>query len=76
MTALRFDLRPSGVGVRLGVFTDAPWELAVIAVSQLADARRVEAVEAGAGALDRLRKRLGADATVIGTRARPVELAP
>jgi hypothetical protein len=76
MTALRFDLRPSGVGVRLGVFTDAPWELAVIAVSQLAAARRVEAVEAGARALDRLSERLGADATVVDTRARLIELAP
>jgi phosphoglycolate phosphatase-like HAD superfamily hydrolase len=66
----------AGAGVRLGVFTDAPRELAVIAVSQLGAARRVEAIEAGDGALDRLRERLGEDATVVGTRARLIELAP
>jgi phosphoglycolate phosphatase-like HAD superfamily hydrolase len=59
----------AAAGVRLGVFTDAPDELARIAVSQLGAARRVEAVEAGAGALDRLRTRLGEDATVVSTRS-------
>jgi phosphoglycolate phosphatase-like HAD superfamily hydrolase len=52
-------------GVRLGVFTDAPEELAQIAVSQLGAARRIEALEAGPGALDRLLARLGRDARVV-----------
>jgi phosphoglycolate phosphatase-like HAD superfamily hydrolase len=59
----------AAAGVRLGVFTDAPDELARIAVSQLGATRRVEAVEAGAGALERLRTRLGDDATVVSTRS-------
>lgn len=67
--------RLAGSGVRLGIVTDAPEELAQIAVSQLGAARRVEAVEAGAGALDRLRERLGADVEVVTTRARLVELS-
>jgi phosphoglycolate phosphatase-like HAD superfamily hydrolase len=46
-------------GVRIGVFTDAPEELARIAVAQLGAARRIEALEAGPGALDRLLTRLG-----------------
>ena len=68
--------RLAAAGVRLGVFTDAPTELARVAVAQLGAARRVEAVEAGAGALERLRERLGDDAAVVATRARLIELAP
>jgi phosphoglycolate phosphatase-like HAD superfamily hydrolase len=56
-------------GHRLGVFTDAPEELAQIALAHLAAARRVEAVEAGAGALERLLERLGGDAVVVRSRA-------
>ena len=41
-------------GVRVGVFTDAPEELARVALAHLGGARRVEALEAGAGALGRL----------------------
>ena len=52
-------------GVRLGVFTDAPEELARIAVAQLGAARRIEALEAGPGALERLLSRLGPDARVV-----------
>ena len=52
-------------GVRLGVFTEAPEELARIAVSQLGAARRIEALEAGPGSLDRLLARLGQDARVV-----------
>jgi phosphoglycolate phosphatase-like HAD superfamily hydrolase len=51
-------------GVRLTVFTDAPAELARVALSQLGAARRVEAVETGAGALERL----GSDVTVVRSR--------
>jgi len=52
-------------GCRLGVFTDAPEPLARIAVAQLGAARRVEAVEAGAGALERLRERFGPETIVV-----------
>ena len=51
-------------GVRLTVDTDAPAELARVALSQLGAARRVEAVETGAGALERL----GSDVTVVRSR--------
>ena len=48
-------------GDRLGVFTDAPEPLARIAVSQLGADRRIDALETGAGALDRLLEKLGPD---------------
>jgi phosphoglycolate phosphatase-like HAD superfamily hydrolase len=54
-------------GVRLGAFTDAPEELARIALAHLGASRRVEALEAGPGALDRLLARLGPDALVART---------
>ncbi len=56
-------------GVRLGVFTDAPEELARIAVAHLGAERRIEALEAGPGALDRLLARLGPDTRVARTVA-------
>jgi phosphoglycolate phosphatase-like HAD superfamily hydrolase len=62
-------------GTRVGVFTDAPDELARIAVSQLGVARRVEAVECGRGALERLRERLGGDIAVVRSRGDLVRLA-
>jgi phosphoglycolate phosphatase-like HAD superfamily hydrolase len=55
-------------GIRLGVFTDAPEPLARVALAQLGAARRVTALEAGAGALDRLQATLGSDARVVRTR--------
>ena len=54
--------------VRLGVFTDAPAELARVALAQLGAARRVSAVETGTGALERLRAALGLDADIARTR--------
>ena len=51
-------------GVQLAVFTGAPAELARVALSQLGAARRIDALETGAGALERL----GADVTVVHTR--------
>jgi phosphoglycolate phosphatase-like HAD superfamily hydrolase len=51
--------------VRLGVFTDAPTELAEIALSHLGAARRVEALEAGPGALERLLLTLGPETRVV-----------
>jgi phosphoglycolate phosphatase-like HAD superfamily hydrolase len=63
-------------GHLLGVFTDAPEALARIAVAQLGADRRIEALETGAGALDRLLERLGPDTLVVRERsAFPLELA-
>jgi phosphoglycolate phosphatase-like HAD superfamily hydrolase len=58
----------AAAGARLGVFTDAPEPLARVALAHLGAARRVEAVEAGAGARERLVERLGGDATVVSSR--------
>jgi hypothetical protein len=72
-------LRPSGearaalrtlqaAGCRLGVFTDAPEELARVALAHLGVGQRVELVEAGAGARERLLERLGAGSSIVSTR--------
>ena len=50
--------RLHGAGTRLGVFTDAPEELARVALAHLGGTRRVEALEAVPGALGRLLERL------------------
>ena len=55
-------------GCALGVFTDAPEPLARVALAQLGAERRVEAVETGARALERLLARLGGDVLVVRTR--------
>jgi phosphoglycolate phosphatase-like HAD superfamily hydrolase len=55
-------------GTRIGVFTEAPEELARVALSHLGAARRIEALETGAGARERLLGRLGEKATVVRTR--------
>jgi phosphoglycolate phosphatase-like HAD superfamily hydrolase len=60
--------RLDGTGTSLGVFTDAPAELARVALAQLGAARRIDAVEAGPDALQRVLGRLGADALVVRTR--------
>ncbi len=60
--------RLDGTGASLGVFTDAPAELAHVALAQLGAARRIDAVEAGPDALQRVLGRLGADALVVRTR--------
>ena len=57
-----------GTGVRLGVFTDAPEPLARVALAQLGAARRIEQLETGAGALERLMVGLSSDARIIRTR--------
>lgn len=59
--------RLQAAGVRIGAFTDAPEPLARVAVAHLGAARRLEALEAGPGSLDRLLGRLGADAQVVRT---------
>lgn len=55
--------------VMLGVFTDAPLELARTALAQLGATRRVSVLEAGAGALARLLAELGPNADVVRTRS-------
>jgi phosphoglycolate phosphatase-like HAD superfamily hydrolase len=57
-----------GSGFRLGVFTDAPEPLAWVALAQLGAVRRIELLETGAGALERLLVDLGSDAAIIRTR--------
>jgi phosphoglycolate phosphatase-like HAD superfamily hydrolase len=63
-------------GHRVGVFTDAPEPMARVAVAQLGADRRIEALETGAGALERLLATLGEHAVVVRDRAGlPVEFA-
>ena len=57
--------RLQGAGVRIGVFTDAPLELAGVALSHVGVARRVTAV----GTLDEVLRELGHGATVVRSRA-------
>jgi phosphoglycolate phosphatase-like HAD superfamily hydrolase len=57
--------RLHAAGARVGVFTDAPEPLARVALAQLGASRRIEAVETGPDALERLLARLGPDARVI-----------
>jgi phosphoglycolate phosphatase-like HAD superfamily hydrolase len=66
--------RLHAAGTTIGVFTDAPEELARVALAQLGATRRVDALEAGDDALERLLARLGADARVVRTRAELVGL--
>ena len=67
--------RLQAAGMRLGAFTDAPGPLARVAASQLGAARRLEALEAGAGALDRVLEQLGQDAVVVRSREELARLA-
>ena len=60
--------RLQATGTRVGVFTEAPEELARIALSHLGADRRVEALETGAGARERVLERLGEGTTVVLTR--------
>ena len=66
--------RLQAAGVRLGAFTDVPEPLAQVAAAQLGATRRLEALEAGPGALERLLERLGAGAVVVRTREQLVAL--
>ena len=56
--------RLEGAGVRIGVFTDAPRELADIALAHAGAARRVEVV----GPLDDVLRALGPGAVVVHSR--------
>jgi phosphoglycolate phosphatase-like HAD superfamily hydrolase len=55
-------------GIRVGVFTEAPEELARVVLSHLGVARRIETLEAGPGARERVVQQLGPDAAVVSTR--------
>jgi phosphoglycolate phosphatase-like HAD superfamily hydrolase len=57
--------RLQAAGVRIGVFTDAPRELADVALAHVGVARRVTAV----GTLDEVLRELGGGATVVRSRA-------
>jgi phosphoglycolate phosphatase-like HAD superfamily hydrolase len=61
--------RLNAAGVRIGVFTDAPEELTRVALSHLGADGRVEALEAGDGARERLLSRLGNDVVIVETQA-------
>lgn len=60
---------------RIGVFTDAPEELARIVLAHLGATRRVEALEAGKDAKERLLARLGEDAHVAATLEQLVKIS-
>jgi phosphoglycolate phosphatase-like HAD superfamily hydrolase len=62
-------------GARLGAFTDAPEALARVAAAHLGVDRRLEALEAGPGAEQRLVERLGSDVSVARTREDLLRLA-
>jgi phosphoglycolate phosphatase-like HAD superfamily hydrolase len=62
-------------GYRIGVFTDAPEELARVALAHLGVARRVDVLHTGAEARERLLGDVGADAQVPTTREELVRLA-
>ena len=55
-------------GARVAVFTDAPEELARIALAHLGAERRIETLECGSGAEERAIATLGAGAAVVRTR--------
>jgi phosphoglycolate phosphatase-like HAD superfamily hydrolase len=57
--------RLAATGTRVGAFTAAPEPLARVAASHLGVARRLEALEAGPGALERLLATLGREARVV-----------
>jgi phosphoglycolate phosphatase-like HAD superfamily hydrolase len=59
-------------GVRIGVFTDAPRELADVALAHVGAARRVAAV----GPLDEVLREIGADAVVVHSRDELAALFP
>jgi phosphoglycolate phosphatase-like HAD superfamily hydrolase len=65
----------AAAGARLGVFTDAPEPLARVALAQLGASRRVESLETGAGARERLLAHLGPDAAVAATREDLVKIS-
>jgi phosphoglycolate phosphatase-like HAD superfamily hydrolase len=65
----------AAAGARLGVFTDAPEPLARVALAQLGASRRIESLETGAGARERLLAQLGPDAAVAASREDLVKIS-
>ena len=59
----------AGAGWTVGVYTDAPEELARVALAQLGATRRVARLETGSGAKPRLIEHLGRDTVVAETTA-------
>ena len=57
--------RLQAAGVRVGAFTDAPEPLARIALEHVGASRRIDLVETGPGALERLLARLGQRTPVL-----------
>jgi phosphoglycolate phosphatase-like HAD superfamily hydrolase len=66
--------RLHGAGTQIGVFTDVPEELARVALSHLGADGRVDLVETGAEARERLVDRLGKETVVVETRAELLSL--
>lgn len=66
--------RLRAAGAHVGVFTDAPEELARIALAHLGADGRVDIVESGDGARVRVLAALGEDAVVVETRSELVGL--
>jgi phosphoglycolate phosphatase-like HAD superfamily hydrolase len=56
--------RLQAAGVRIGVFTDAPVELAQIALAHVGAARRIETI----GTLDEVRQALGGSPVIVRSR--------
>jgi phosphoglycolate phosphatase-like HAD superfamily hydrolase len=63
-------------GARIVAFTDAPDSLARVAAAHLALARRLEALESGAGAEARAVGRLGSGTIVVRSRDDLLQLGP
>jgi phosphoglycolate phosphatase-like HAD superfamily hydrolase len=66
--------RLHAAGVQVGVFAAAPEELTRVALSHLGADGRVDAVETGEGARERLLQALGDETVVVATRAELVGL--
>jgi phosphoglycolate phosphatase-like HAD superfamily hydrolase len=66
--------RLDGAGAAVGVFTDAPAELARVALAHLGAARRIDALATGADALEQVLGEVGADALVVRTREELIRL--
>jgi len=61
--------RLQAAGTRIGVFTDAPEELARVVLTHLGALERVDALESGIGAEVRILDRFGEGTQVVRTRA-------
>jgi phosphoglycolate phosphatase-like HAD superfamily hydrolase len=62
-------------GYRIGVFTDAPEELARVALAHLGVSSRVDVVETGVGAGERLVERMVGEVVIAASRDELVRIA-